>query len=170
MPKKCGIATYSNDLYKSLKQCHISNIDIIAIDNQDFITYPNEVKFTIDKNDISHYDTASNFINLLYDVCIIEHEYGIFGGVDGDYILHLIKNIHIPIITNFHPLFNIPSINQKKIIQELANKSAIIKLLIKKAINLKIQDKVIFIDEFASEEKLKTYLSATDMYVTPYPN
>ncbi|MCA5006297.1 glycosyltransferase family 4 protein [Sphingobacterium bovistauri] len=270
LPNKCGIATYSNDLFKSLNEFNISNIDIIAIDSQELFEYPDEVKFIIDKNNITHYETAAYFINVIYDVIIIQHEFGIYGGTDGEFILNLFNKISIPIITNFHTLLYPPSTNQKRIIQEIANKSTIVtlmtqravnilldmiqidskkirliphgvpsfdisqrsarlilnfkkstfillsfgflgrgkgfetaieavtkiqydnfiyiilgtthpnvlkhegeayrELLINKSIKLGIQDKIIFIDEFASEEKLKTYLSATDMYVTPYPN
>jgi glycosyltransferase involved in cell wall biosynthesis len=42
--------------------------------------------------------------------------------------------------------------------------------LIEKCESLGIADKVDFVNEFASLELLKDYLTACDMYVTPYPN
>lgn len=86
-PQKCGIATYSNDLYKALKLSPTSIVNILAIVENPSLEYPKEAVSFISKDSKNDYIQNANFINENYDVCILEHEYGIFGGDSGDYVI-----------------------------------------------------------------------------------
>lgn len=269
LPRKCGIATFTHDLYKSLHNLILDKPGIIAISDSSESIFPKEVKFIIKKDDLQDYQTAAKFINENYDTCIIQHEYGIFGGNTGYYIVELLKMLHIPVITNLHTVLKHPTPSERTVVQQLdiysdkltvMTQSAIDMLLSgyslsdtkikviphgipeftlskmdakemlslkdtkvmlsfgflgpnkgyetaieavanvketnfvylilgtthpdilrrdgeeyrthleKMVIDLGLEQKVLFINEFATEELLLSYLKACDIFVSPYPN
>jgi hypothetical protein len=55
---------------------------------------PADVKYVIRQNHQKDYIRAANYINTSnVDACILEHEFGIFGGESGIYILPLINQV-----------------------------------------------------------------------------
>ncbi len=130
-PRKCGIGTYTNNLIKSVTHNTKSNSvkdDALVIamneDNSEY-EYPEEVKFVIRSNHQKDYIQASRFINFSgADVCVIQHEFGIFGGEMGVYILPLINRLKIPLVVCFHTVLKNPSYIQKSIVSEIRKKAA----------------------------------------------
>lgn len=129
-PRKCGIGTFTNNLVKAMaenfKVRDISNnVDIIAIDEQgQSYNYPSEVKRVIRQNEINDYINAAQNINYSgADICFIEHEFGIFGGESGVYILTLINRLKIPLIVTLHTVLREPSFTQKAIIQKIGKRA-----------------------------------------------
>jgi hypothetical protein len=93
-PRECGIGTFTRNLYRSMvieNKIVKDSIDgfIVAMnDHEQTYDYPEEVKYTIRQEHQRDYLSAVKFINLSgADLCILEHEFGIFGGQDGVYIL-----------------------------------------------------------------------------------
>jgi glycosyltransferase involved in cell wall biosynthesis len=134
-PQKCGIATFAHDLYKSLLTSPVNTVHIAAITNGDDVEFPEEVVYCIDKQNLKSYVIAADFINS-YDVCIIQHEYGIFGGDSGDYILTLCKLLHIPIITNFHTILPKPAAKERRILQEMGQISSMVTVMTNWAVSM----------------------------------
>ena len=107
-PQKCGIGTFTNNLLKSIAEnlgyeSLFPNIYVIAVSDmeQDY-NYPSEVTMVVNRNNQRDYVSAAKFINYNnVDACIVEHEFGIFGGESGVYILSLINRIEIPLISYF---------------------------------------------------------------------
>ena len=149
LPSKCGIATYTHDLRKSLLHNPLLSVDIIAIRDEDYIIYPDEVRLVINKHSLSSYEEASNFINSAYDYCIIQHEYGIFGGSSGEYIINLVEKLQIPILTIFHTILRQPSSEQKLIIQQLSTKSKHVVVMTAFAVDLLENKYDIIIDKIS---------------------
>src|SRR5690606_10986539 len=269
IPRRCGIATFTNDLYKSLTTNSNETVHVLAISNGQQMQYPPEVKRVIDQFNLSDYLRSAEWINQHYDLCIIQHEFGIFGGDAGMFINQLVEELKIPLITNLHTILDHPTQQQEKNILHLAEKSNQITVMTTKSIHilknvyrldankityiphgvpefpltqhqakekqgllnkkillsfgflgrgkgyetaldpvakikeagylyiilgtthtnvfnqesekyreelvqhvkaLRLSDNVLFINQFAQDELLQTYLSACDMYVTPYPN
>ncbi|AEM73667.1 glycosyltransferase family 4 protein [Caldicellulosiruptor acetigenus] len=123
-PRECGIATFTQDLvnaiekYNDVRRCYI-----IALSKDKHI-YDNRVIYDINQDKFSNYVKAANLINMSdIDVVVIEHEYGIFGGEDGDYIIPFVKLIKKPIITTFHTVLKNPTAKQFEILKKLADAS-----------------------------------------------
>src|SRR5580765_1945334 len=102
LPQECGIATFTNNLARSVS-LHFSpndgqEVSLIAMQQQgDELTYPEEVKFVIRQQVLDDYVKAANFINTCgFDICVIQHEYGIFGGESGAYLLTLANTLTVP--------------------------------------------------------------------------
>jgi glycosyltransferase involved in cell wall biosynthesis len=99
---------------------------VVAInpDILDEYDYPPEVKFVIRQNEPDDYRDAVEVINESdTDICILQHEFGIFGGEAGIYILSLVNQLKKPLITIFHTILERPSNQQKIAIQSIAKNS-----------------------------------------------
>ncbi|HEY0216285.1 MAG TPA: glycosyltransferase [Cellulomonas sp.] len=59
-----------------------------------------------------------------YDVAVVQHEYGIFGGDDGQDVLDLVAQVHVPVVTVLHTVLTSPSANQHRVLAELVERSA----------------------------------------------
>lgn len=124
-PQQCGIGIFTHSLAHAMMRYHDENeIIILAIAEDDNTVYPPEVKMTIQKDRQTDYLDAANFINNSgVDVCILQHEYGIFGGQSGIYILPLIHRLKIPVITTLHTILQTPSYAEKAILQQICKMS-----------------------------------------------
>jgi len=129
-PRQCGIATFTRDLIESIiKNKREKKIKaeayIIAMNDPDqTYNYPEEVKFEIRQEHQRDYLKAAKFINYSdANICVLQHEFGIFGGDSGIYILPLIHRLKIPLVVTFHTVLENPSYNEKVIIQEISNKA-----------------------------------------------
>lgn len=124
-PRECGIATFTRDLYDAL-QDKFSNSYTISIGalvvNDEEDTYPTEVKKTLNTNSFASYNELAEWINNNDAIKLvqIQHEFGLYGGEDGCYILELLSNIYKPIVTTMHTILPEPTQSQKKLIQSIA--------------------------------------------------
>lgn len=130
-PRECGLASFNKNLMNAIR----SNFDredsgegglVVAInpDNLDEYSYPPEVQFVIRQNEPDDYRAAVDMINDSdADICILQHEFGIFGGEAGIYILSFVSQLKKPLITIFHTVLERPSNQQKIAIQNIAKKS-----------------------------------------------
>lgn len=97
--------------------------------------YPQEVKYVIRQNHQKDYIRAANYINTSdADVCIMEHEFGIYGGESGIYILPLINRLEKPLISILHTVLREPSYVQKIIVREIAEQSSKIIVMSNRAV------------------------------------
>jgi len=141
-PRECGIGTFTQNLTKSMlgldKQAKSQNeILVVAMDdNNQKYTYPLEVKLSIRQEQQTDYLEAANFINLSgADICVLEHEFGIYGGLSGVYILPLLHRLDIPIIVTLHTILDSPSYNEKAILKEICKMADKIVVMSQKAIH-----------------------------------
>ncbi|MDR4499132.1 MAG: glycosyltransferase [Candidatus Scalindua sp.] len=105
LPRKCGIGTFTYDLFHSISEEAVSgNCGVIAInDTQEGYAYPQDVVFEINQNDIQSYRVAAGYINLSgMDIVSVQHEFGIFGGEGGKNIDYLLGNLKKPVVTTLH--------------------------------------------------------------------
>ena len=127
-PRICGIATFTTDLCEATAKLLSprSNVFALAVNDTDQgYAYPRRVEFTLQKNQQRDYYEAANFINASNaDVVCVQHEYGIYGGWDGVYILSLISSLSVPVVVVLHTVLKNPTPNQKKIIQEMAQRAS----------------------------------------------
>lgn len=127
IPRKCGIATFTKDLTTAINNQNphaLAEIIAVTDDGQNY-DYPWEVKMRIHQNNPQDYYMAAHYINQSSaDVINLQHEFGLFGGVDGDYVLPMLDLINKPIITNFHTLLPNPDEHKKYIIKRIVEKSS----------------------------------------------
>ncbi len=137
-PRECGIATFSQNLLKALVKQHLPKADVFVTAMQspmDRYSYPEIVECVIRQEHQRDYIEAAGYINYSgADICLIQHEYGIYGGESGIYLLSLIHNLKIPVYATLHTVLEAPSFNEKIIIQEIAAKAEKLIVMSNKAI------------------------------------
>ncbi len=107
IPRKCGIATYTRDLTRAIDLInpYCESRIIAMVKPEDKIKYPPEVKFEINQYDIGSYIKAANYINKsIADIVVLEHEFGLYGGEFGEYIIKLVERIKKPLIVTTHTI------------------------------------------------------------------
>ncbi|GAB4477833.1 MAG: glycosyltransferase family 4 protein [Anaerolineales bacterium] len=122
LPRQCGLATFTTDLCENFA-AQFPQIESFALamnDIPDGYDYPPRVRYAIDANRLSSYRQAAEFLNLSsVDLVCLQHEYGIFGGEDGSYILTLLSELKAPIVTTLHTVLRQPSANQYRVLREI---------------------------------------------------
>lgn len=133
-PQECGIATFTRDVVTSVaKYTPFSNPTVVAVSGDTAIEpYPRLVRFRIRKQDRQSYLDAAEYLNnSSVGAVSIQHEYGIFGGADGEYVLDLLENLRKPVITTLHTVLFSPGPNQKRIVQRIAQLSSALVVMVK---------------------------------------
>jgi len=143
-PRECGIATFNQNLMcavsSNFPECKslLQGGFVVALNDSESLQeyeYPEEVKYVIRQNHQKDYIRAANYINTSNaDVCIMEHEFGIYGGESGIYILPLLNRLEKPLISILHTVLRNPSYVQRVIIREIAEQSSKIVVMSQRAL------------------------------------
>ncbi len=110
-PRKCGIATFTSDLIKSVGTAAKGQFEplVVAMRSDSSLKYNDPVKFEIRQDVKSDYICAADYINFSHvDLVSVQHEFGLFGGDAGSYLNLLLNRLKAPIITTLHTLLDEP--------------------------------------------------------------
>ena len=127
LPRQCGIATFTADLFQSYNTfIPESRPFVVSVnDTPDGYDYPDEVRLDFDQYNLDSYRKAAEFLNAKnVDVVCLQHEYGIFGGPSGDYILTLLRNLTMPVVTTLHTILKNPTEEQLIVLKSIADLSS----------------------------------------------
>ncbi len=179
-PRQCGIATFTEDLAQALAE-NRPEVDVVvaAINDGQIYTYPARVQLTIEQADLNAYKAAADALNAReIDVLSVQHEFGIFGGPAGSYLLTLLRRVRAPIITTLHTVLEQFTADQLAVIEELTVLSAKIVVMSERAVRFLLaqgvpRDKVEFIhhgvhvaDASRDAEKLRLGLPGRTLILT----
>ncbi len=119
-PRECGVATFTRDLSSQKTSSAVLEELIVAMSHGDRLRqYPREVR---SRSSTAAWTASAgaDFINeSSASLVSLQHEYGIFGGPDGEYILDFAERLCKPIVVTLHTVLFNPTPNQKRIIQRL---------------------------------------------------
>lgn len=109
IPQKCGIATFTKDVTSAINMINpraLAEIMAVVKDKEEGkIEFPWEVKYKIEYGNKDSYTRAANYINKSScDLVLVEHEFGIFGGECGIYLLDFLKLVKKPKVMTCHTL------------------------------------------------------------------
>ena len=126
--RECGLATFSNDIVNSVTRIFGNTlpIEICALQNDETShEYGREVTFTLSTSRLQEYRIVAEKINERDDIGLIciQHEFGLFGGTYGNYILAFLLALNKPVVTVFHTVLPKPDKKRKKVVQGIANLS-----------------------------------------------
>ncbi len=122
MPRLCGIATFTSHLRQAVAEARPSiDTSIVAMNDHGQVhNYPVEVAVQINDGKIEDYIRAAQILNAGdFDVVILQHEFGIFGGEAGSLILELLSRLTMPVIATFHTVLEKPSSAQRKVMDKI---------------------------------------------------
>jgi polysaccharide biosynthesis protein PslF len=55
-----------------------------------------------------------------YDVAVVQHEYGVYGGPDGDEVIEVLDHLDIPVIVVLHTVLTRPTGHQRHVLEKVA--------------------------------------------------
>ena len=125
-PRKCGLATFTADVHHEMVRHHPEfAVDIYALDEPGSGDLYENVAATISQQDPASYLAAARQINQSgADAVWIQHEFGIFGGPDGEMVCDFVDRIAAPLIFTFHTVLSEPSERQRRIIEHLLRRAS----------------------------------------------
>ena len=126
LPRECGIATFTTDLCNALTdQYGQGRLFAIPVNDPDSsYEYPEQVRLELEQEDLASYERAAEFLNFNgNDLVCLQHEYGIFGGAAGRYVLALLRKLKMPLVTTLHTVLREPDANQRIVLEEIAQLS-----------------------------------------------
>lgn len=151
-PRQCGIATFADDLAQAIAYARPdAKIIVTAMNDGRTYRYPAHVELTIEQDDLTAYDAAADELNALdISVLSVQHEFGIFGGPAGSYLLALLRRVRAPIVTTLHTVLENFTSEQCAVIEELAALSAKIVVMSARAVRFLVaqgvpREKIVFI-------------------------
>lgn len=122
-PRVCGIATYSQDLIKALKNKFSSSLSfkVCALESGFMnYNYPKEVEYTLNTTNDSEYADLAKRINANPNIKIvlIQHEFGFFHGKEHQF-LQFFFEVSKPIVIVFHTVLPHPDDKLKSKIRSI---------------------------------------------------
>ena len=128
-PRRCGIATFTRDLAAGMMASdgHVKPLAIAVTDTGGQYEYPPEVEYEIRHGTRGDYARAAELVNYK-DVrwVSLQHEYGIYGGDDGAYVLDFLGALHVPAVVTLHTVLDSPSESQRTIVQKMAKAAVLV--------------------------------------------
>lgn len=121
-PRQCGIATFTADLSHAMAEnnAHVATSIIAITDEEQSYAYPPGVIFEIRESKFEDYLTAARILNEgRFDAVSLQHEFGIFGGPDGEFILTLLSNLRVPVVTTCHTILADPTPSQRRVMKKV---------------------------------------------------
>ena len=123
-PTRCGLATFTSALASAIAEPGSPDSRVIRVDDLVPAGPATPGPGTIVVGDLrpgsveGRSDAAAR-LNAS-DVVIVQHEYGIYGGADGDEILDLMNRLSVPAIVVFHTVLREPTAHQRWVLERVA--------------------------------------------------
>jgi glycosyltransferase involved in cell wall biosynthesis len=146
-PRACGIATFTKDVVDSYDEQHGTKSEIIAIEEPAAAqrSYAPEVLTQLIQEDRTSYSEIAAIVNAHpCDALSIQHEYGLFGGEEGAWLLDLITSVRKPTIVSLHTVLPDPSPMHRRVARAICSSSAGI-------VVLSLTGKAILVDRYGIE-------------------
>jgi glycosyltransferase involved in cell wall biosynthesis len=142
-PRQCGIATFTYDLAAAVRSAvpgserravwgrpgsvsrpATTTTDIVAVDYEER-DFPSEVRHRLDPDRPSDYLRVADRLNrAAYDIVSLQHEFGIYGGDDGERVLDLLEELEIPVVVTLHTVLRHPSDHQRRVLRAVVRGAA----------------------------------------------
>lgn len=119
-PTECGLATFTSALLNAIGEVRGSTdgLGVVSLVDEPVGGSGSEVEFEHINDDHASMGRTIEVLNT-FDVAVFEHEYGIYGGPDGDEILDMVAGINVPTVVTLHTIPTQPTPNQQRILESL---------------------------------------------------
>jgi polysaccharide biosynthesis protein PslF len=110
-PRECGIATFTKDVVDAYDRAFGLASPVMAIDEPgaDVRRYPREVVGRIAEEDRGSYAAAAEFVNAYpVELVNVQHEYGLFGGERGEWLVDFMRALRKPLVLTLHTVLPEP--------------------------------------------------------------
>ena len=122
-PRACGLATFTRDLALALERGKPVAHNVFVGVEEDGVSreYDTKPVCTVWQNNERSYQDAARLLNRSdVDVVHLEHEYGIYGGDWGEYVLRFARELEKPLVVTFHTIMQNPPERAVEVLEQLA--------------------------------------------------
>jgi glycosyltransferase involved in cell wall biosynthesis len=165
--RQCGIATFSEDFRNSLleKFGGVLKINVCAIENEPVTSKLHDpITHILEAHNPSSYLKLGKNVNSNPNIrgIIIQHEFGLFGGNYGNYLLYFLDNIDIPVFITLHTVLPNPSKERLEIVQKISERAANVIVMSENSANILQKEYLI--------DAKKIEIIAHGVHLTPLKN
>lgn len=121
-PTMCGIATFARSLVTALSALGTEIGIVRAVDADQLWPAPGVIYPLVPGEGV----TAAAALLNEYEVVVVQHEFGIYGGEDGDQLLALLERLRIPVVTVLHTVLSKPTAHQRQVLQSIITASQLL--------------------------------------------
>ena len=145
LPRHCGIATFTDDLATAVSRHAYGQpldgaggVRIVAVsDRPGGYQYGPEVTLDFQQFDRESYRNVAEFLNTSgLDIVSLQHEYGLFGGEYGEYVLDLVDRLKVPLVTTCHTILGDLPDKKRRTLQHISEKSTTVVVMAEKAMEI----------------------------------
>lgn len=115
-PTPCGLATFSAALADALT-AKGADVSVVRLADDEVSTDP-RVAAELVSGSPDSITAAVNELNRA-DVALIQHEYGVYGGVDGDDVVKVMTGLRVPSIVVAHTVLKSPTPHQRSVLEQV---------------------------------------------------
>ena len=127
-PRACGIGTFAADVRGALLGVDgIDRVEKVVIVNEPSSPQRPGLVATIAQGVRGDYVRAARILGRLdVDVVLLQHEYGIFGGRDGEYVASLTEGLSQPLVVTLHTVLSEPTPHQAQVLAAVCRQAQLV--------------------------------------------
>lgn len=120
-PTQCGIATFAESLVSELVRsgAHVGVVRVVDEPQVQVLPVVHQWR----RGSASSTDTVVRVLDD-FDVVMVQHEYGIFGGPDGEDVVELVRRLNTPVVSVLHTVLTHPTPHQFEVLAGLIESSS----------------------------------------------
>src|ERR1051326_7132215 len=143
-PRACGIGTFAADLRTTLPGTDAVKVaDLVAVVHEPSSPQRRGVLATIAQAVRGDYVRTARMLGRLdVDVVLLQHEYGIFGGRGGEYVLSFARELAQPLVVTLHTVLCEPTPHQAEVLTELCSEAELVIVMTDTAFGLLVDSGV----------------------------
>ena len=143
-PTRCGLATFTEALAGALTAGGADSATIVRVLDAPASTIGSTASGPMPGAELIAGDrrSARSAVMTLNacDVAIVQHEYGIYGGPDGDEVVALLESLSVPVIVVLHTVLPAPSAGQRSVLEAVCAASASVVVMTDNARNILLRE------------------------------
>ena len=124
-PRPCGIGVFSSDMRSALVEAPgIDDVGLLVVVDEPSSPQQTDVIATVSQSVRGDYVRAARLLGRLdVDVVLLQHEYGIYGGPEGEYVLSFARELSQPLVVTLHTLLSKPAPHQFDVLLALCSEA-----------------------------------------------
>lgn len=122
-PTACGLATFAAALANGLRDNRATDVGIVRCAVDSLPATDERIVAELQPSRLRSIREAAIAINS-FDCAFLQHEFGIFGGHDGDDVVRLMSHVRVPIVTTLHTIPTSPTTHQRRTLQHVLEGSS----------------------------------------------
>jgi polysaccharide biosynthesis protein PslF len=120
-PTQCGLATFTSALARNLVgPGSRDRVGVVRVADAAVVAATPEVVAHLSTQPSTDHGPAVEALNT-FDVAVIQHEYGIFGGRDGDQVLAVLDGLRVPAVVVAHTVLGAPTAGQRRVLRHVTD-------------------------------------------------